>query len=487
MGESSGAKRVSFLVVAGLVGLAGCSDPEVVSAGMTTSPEAEPGSTGGDPLPAGSESDAADDESSSGSTGEPEGMESSSSGGAPAVCGNGIVEGDEDCDDDSVGCRSDCRSACGLATTHVGGDSEIFSDVALHPDGHLLAFGQMLSEDDAASTIRLTSLTAEGEVLDENDLPLGETSGTYGISVLPDGSVYGIAGADAGGAYFSMLVMHWDAAGTHRWNEQAEWPFHWQTRPSVALSANGTVTVVTDRPTDDTGRDLWVGEYDADGLSTSRTYDSSPEGGAVNDFGGLVNVGTDGTVTVGGLRTSPQGGPTVSDPFVARLGETAEDPAAWSWSEYLESSNLQLTAIDARAAGDGRTIWLFQQRHDFDTSAHYLLVALEPDGAVAWRLDSREIGEDARRGEAMVVDDAGRVFVIGRNYAPDGGGQINAQRVTAWDRDGETLCDVDVEDLGFFSGGALSIDGRPTFVGRTQGYELVDLHPVFTALNGFED
>src|SRR5688572_19808668 len=81
-----------------------CSDG-CTSSGVPTSGGS---SSGGDTSTTGSEED------SSSSDGDPE--ESSSSEGTPGVCGNGVLEADEDCDDsgESADCDDDCTfSECG--------------------------------------------------------------------------------------------------------------------------------------------------------------------------------------------------------------------------------------------------------------------------------------------------------------------------------------------------------------------------------------
>ena len=116
----------SFRWVVGLVVVGACGDPEVGGSGGTIGSGSETGAVdetaGGDPSTESGDSDGSETTDASDGPGESSsGSETGSTGRVPEVCGDGIVNGDEACDDAiNDGGYGSCTADCTALGPHCG-------------------------------------------------------------------------------------------------------------------------------------------------------------------------------------------------------------------------------------------------------------------------------------------------------------------------------------------------------------------------------
>jgi len=364
------------------------------------------------------------------------GDDETSGGSAPAECGNGVVEDGEVCDDDTVACRDDCQRSCTLALD-VGGDAGRYQGLAIDEDGRLHVAGTDLTGQKEATFVG----TLTDDLVEDTRQVLDADTGA-----LARGLIHHEDGA------LSLLRLRADetapnnvALGLVRYEgDEVLWDTEIKdavlqgfglTDPSAAALPGGGAVVATSFAAEDGGRKILLGRYDANGNVSQSVLEPMVDGVA-GDHGSRVVAGPDGAVTVAGARRSVLGGPGIFDPLVVHVGPN--DEPMWTWSEWTESTNLQLSVRGSARDGAGRVAFSFNLDHGVPAAAHAWFVVFESDGKVAWQLDTDDIDDEARETAKLVFDAADRLISVGYGRPP---GEIASVRVTGFDGEGTIVCD----------------------------------------------
>lgn len=469
-----------WVVALGLVGCSPATEATLPEDGGETGVEdpAETGledasSTGADGEASSGSDDAAQDES---------GDESST--GEVAVCGNGIVEDGEGCDDDTAACRSDCQRPCTLALEVLRDDDAVYAGVALDEDGVAQVAGTELLEEDANSFV-----VALDDQLEEGERRVLQATEAFEVAreiTAHEGGELTIARVrdDVGIGGLTIDVLRYDDAGL-LWSldgGSTVGPTWGYGDAGATALPDGGVAVTSTHLAPEGGRHVWVGRIAADGSLTEVILDAMA-GDPPYDRGYELVAGPDGVITVAGTRASAMGGLGVSDPLVVRLD--ADNDEVWSWSVWTGATNLQLEPTGAAIDGAGRTAFIFDQDHNHIPTHHALIVVFEPDGKVAWTLDTDEIDDDARYGGALAYDASDRLFSFGNALSAAGGYSNRRPRITAFDGEGAILCDEALnEATGTIADAVFTPAGDVVAVG--DWVEDFDFHPAAFEIRGFE-
>ena len=342
----------------------GCGDPRIEAGGDETS-----GSSGGTEPTTSSSSSSASSSNGEGSSSEESsesGSEDSSSSGPASVCGDGIPDGDELCDDgnrtDEDGCNADCVPSGSLLWSWEPPESASIDRIDYGPDDHLWVLtwadfgisvreldreGQELTEifvesftppvgaQGPAMLERMEIVAVEGGVyfgeyrwwmadgeytiagqlerIADDGWVVPVENGIWQLAVRPSGGVVVLDGVD--------VLQAFDSDGNPAWT----YPMGASTL-DVATLPDGVVATAVDRVValDDAGVERWSLPEPAPEINHS-----------------LVSVGTDS------LWVSGQEVPTQGDmEFLWRLDfdgnvlDTFEDPMLGFWHEVTASGNL---------------------------------------------------------------------------------------------------------------------------------------------------
>ena len=334
--------------------------------GETTEPDTEGGTGGessssGDPGSTGtgssggtsgsSESTAGESESSTGtssgsSTSTTSDVTSSTSQGDDSVCGDGIVEGGEACDDgnaiDADGCNNDCQeSGTTVWEDNSIGAMDAVGDwlwaLAVDSEGNIVATGRRPTATEDWN-VWLVKFDPDGTLLWEEDIDAyGGTDEGSGIATDSNDNIIvtGYLEGNAGSPLEGYFLHKYDPDGTLLWEDApAPGPTAGTWGMDVAVGTSDEIYAVgtRDEGTFD-GYSIWLRAYDSDG--TIRWTEQVSQ--AVEDTdnrAAAVALGSMGEVYVGGHE-----------------GVTNSNTVAWL-SKYDEDGNADWTVTrDGGAAG----------------------------------------------------------------------------------------------------------------------------------------
>lgn len=253
--------------------LFGCSDRDQPAVAETDG--AESSSSGDTPL-----ADDTIDPADSGSTGEE----------PVAECGNGVVEGDEACDEldaiDGDGCNVDCQISGSIAWTWEPDEGDI-KEIAAAPDGTLF----VAIVDSGETSASFVHLSATGEVIDEqtviaprSPVPGGSVALDIIDVVVVEGDVVyasesAIYDADDG---YAAVIGTIERLGPQGWSLVEDERFLFDLAVTSAFDVVGS-------------DDADVFKYSASGEELWRTAGGGVRGVAAGADGGLV-IGTGSAV-----------------------------------------------------------------------------------------------------------------------------------------------------------------------------------------------
>jgi hypothetical protein len=400
----------------------------------------------------------------------------SSSSGVPAECGNGIVEDPEECDD-AESCRSDCLLPCrAITVTHVDDDADgllALDDVQPGPDGTAIAVGTLGWQWGEVVT---ATVDAEGELL-ALDLSGSDERG-IAISVADDGSRFVLADSVT-----VAHVRHYDPDGELLWDDT---PLDASEVTGMAAMPGGGVVVSGTAQLGEFGHyEVWAARYGSSGHVWSASWaDVGPEV-QWRPHGGPVAASSLGRIFVAGDQPSVSGLFGVYDPIVAAFGPEGGAPL-WSWSEWLESSNLALLARDIVVDAQGRVAALFLVAHGSVASSHFQLRVFEPDGRPVRAFDSADLDIDGgEQAGALVADADGRLIVFALRTSSQAGEDSGLTHVLGFDDAGEIVCSETIEDdLGWVSAAALD-DAGDILVSGNRFTTSTDSYGVVARVRGF--
>ena len=371
-----------------------CSEPVAATtdAGSTGEPGTTSGSTtSGAPVTTTSTAGTTDAPTTTGdsSTGDP-GFDPPA-----AVCGNGYLEGDEECDDGNDvaddGCGVDCLIPCGLATEVTVLAPTAESDlwvvaIASAPDGGFVAVArhrEIISDQEGTQTIGLArtrvlrydvdAAPVWDVMLAPADVRLGAVAGV----VDGDGDIY-VAGTLAGDDGDDIRVLKLAGADGHvLWtmDHDGAAPMSDDVAAGLALAPDGDVIIagtVSDVAADS---DVWVRKLTAsDGSEVwTTTWTGVGNGQYSTDIAGRLAVGADGTVYVGGreyveyniaeavlLKFAPDGGP--AEWVFSPLADGSAHLHGPGWVGVDGAGDVLYTAV--RQSGAVANFWLYKVSAD---------------------------------------------------------------------------------------------------------------------------
>lgn len=270
-----------------------------------------------------------------------------SSSGDPPVCGDGVVAGDEACDDANDvaddGCEFDCTwTPCAVIwQIHEGvGMTTAAYGLAVDAEGHPLVVGDELF-DQPQSESRVWKYDSEGAQLWQAS-PLGQVTATlYSAATTADGDVI-VVGDRTDGPFVRNAQARYSGDGALLWAEEA-FAEKWVTR-GVAVAADGAILVAGYHPI---------------GLNIHAPLRAAlgPDGGIEWTVTALPEGATTGTALA--VAVDPDGD------LVFAGGVT--EGAARLWIE--------------RRTFDGGLLW--SRSYDSPAGSHAIAVAIGPDGTLA--------------------------------------------------------------------------------------------------------
>lgn len=308
--------------------------------------------------------------------------ESSSSGTGfdPPIeeCGNGFVEGVEQCDDanddNDDACNNECRVRCGL----------LWSSVALPPTGESV-FSPRGIEVDGDDNVVVAGFLRE-VTTDQRGNPTAEPDEISVFKVGPKGREDWAALVDEGDNDVSVQALALDAAG------------------DIYLSA--TVRV-------ESGRDIYAYKLSGtDGsIEWAHTYDSGVDD-SLDDATGM-SVGPDGNPVVVGQTRAAEGD---DDIFVRKL-DAATGNEVWTSTWSGVGNGVFSTDNGGPAAiGDDGTVYVFGQEYVDFSVLHGVVVAFPADGGDAvWEFTPMS-GSEADNFDPidLTIDDAAELTLAFR-------------------------------------------------------------------------
>lgn len=341
------------------------------------------------------------------------------------VCGDGVVEGDETCDDgneiDGDGCTA-CRSSGSVEWFHrdgvAGTVSEGATDVAVDAQGRVFVSGAIAGGNSPDIWARAFD-GADGTILWTATEHVGDD---YGTSVWADGR---------GGAYVSGLVGgslsgprpwlgHFDDVGASVFETTVELDVGWGA--AVGITAVDDTLLTVGFLVDGIFTNGFVSEFGSDGVATGREI--------------VVDVGPSDF----GWRIAAAGQRVRATAYVSTMAVVA------GWNAGFATEPMWFTPIEgavqsgAFSAAEGLRPLSVALRDDgvafacatvavAGGSANFLIVRLADDGQVAWSQQHDAGGMDVCGGVA--VDPAGDVVVVGTTAASETEASIAVAKYTA--------------------------------------------------------
>jgi hypothetical protein len=269
---------------------------------------------------------------------------SESTTGAPAGCGNGVVEGLEHCDggDD---CTAECTLPSGTAIWRIeldNGDDDTFVDVGVDAAGRLLALGSRRGETGWDSW--LVRFDATGEMSDETVLDLGEGDDdrAQGLASLGVGLVVvGFASQPGVEDEDDALVVGLDADLTTLWAERVD---HGLDDSALAVAVTpGAIAVGGTAEDPSEFLNAWFAVYDISGALQWEQAVDGP-GGRNDEIRGVAWL-DDGSLAIVGNQYATDD----TDLFIA----VREPNGSARWSERLDFDFGDDAATSVRAVPDG--------------------------------------------------------------------------------------------------------------------------------------
>ena len=380
-----------------------------------TETTAAPDSTGG-----AGESTAGEGSSSAGSsTGD------GTAGFVEPVCGDGLVEGDEECDDRNDepddGCDNLCN-ASGVAewtTTWNGPDDadDTAAGVAIAPDGAVWIAGSAVTD---GVSVAFLHRYAPGGAL-ELELPLddGTDQTVRDLTIDGEGFLY-LAGAGGGDAW----VARYDDGGAQQWRYDRDTKGYVEiSATAVAVGPSGTWACGVERDDEgDAGLDAWLVRLDdAGAVAWEERVPGEPEEDAYAF--GIAEVGP-GSVVVGGGQTRPGSG---LDAWLRRYD--ADGEVVWT---VFEAGDEDFTDQRVRdLAVDPRGEIVVTGVREVGTDQLVWTRRYAADGTEVWTRTWGGPGMITGGGRSVALTDAGDVIITGEVGIRGDGTNIFVRRYTA--------------------------------------------------------
>ena len=331
-----------------------------------------PGDTTGD-------DDDDDDDSSSDGRGQPE-------------CGNGIVEGDEACDDDNDidhdGCTNACQESGSQLWGHAFGSNpaefEVLRAVAYHSESDTY-FGVGFVRPGSDFDAKRVRFNVDGDVLQDEAPAQSGDQLDGGIGVSPDGELV-VVGTDANTFRVEQVTLElgveWtDTAPEFGSGEGMAWGVAFQPDGSfLTVGAQPrTPTAAYARKYDDEGQFEGEGAIDNNLIQYFRAVSWSEASGL---YYLAYNVEGNGeAVIVLDPELSQTDAIDVDTPGAPRLRDVAVTDDVVLVAGYYDEGGSYTAFVDAYALDDGSFGWRYTTTGD-EGSALFLAVAVDDEGSV---------------------------------------------------------------------------------------------------------
>jgi uncharacterized delta-60 repeat protein len=334
---------------------------------------------------------------------------------AEPVCGNGVVEEGEVCDDGeaSATCDPDCTAVeCGDQVVNAAAGEAC-------DDGNT-------ENDDACNNFCVAAGATLWTQTYNGPASLGDEG--RGIAADPQGNVLVVGWITTPSHGFDIWVRKYDPQGGEPWTRTENGALNGEDVGfGVASDADGNVLATGYEQVSGQGFDVWVRKYDPDGATLwTQTYGGVAAG---DDAGEGIATDARGDVLVAGYETVADQGRDVwvrkYDPDGGVLWTATQNGAAdgddWGLSIAVDAPGNVLVAGAETVVGQGLDIWA--RKYD-------------ADGNIVWtqRHDGAADGDDAGRG--IATDPLGNVLVAGYETVP---GEGASSWLTKYDADGATL------------------------------------------------
>ena len=344
--------------------------------------------------------------------------------GGEAVCGDGVVEGEEACDDaneiDGDGCTQ-CLESGTVEWVQIEGvqgstvATESGTDVAVDADGRVFVSGVVAGGNSADIWAR--AFEGDGTVIWTATEHIGDD---YGAGVWADGQ---------GGAYVSGMVggglaglrpwlAHFDGSGASVFETIVEPPVGWGA--AVGITRSGDTLLTVGFLVDGLFTNAYVSEFGTDGVATGREF--------------VVDLG----ISDFGWRIAAAGARVRATAYVSTMAVVA------GWNDGFDAEPTWVTAIPgavqsgAFAAMEGLQPLSLAVTDDGVTfacatvanggSANFQLLRIEADGTVMWNKQHDAGATDVCGG--IAVDAEGNVVVVGTSAAGESQATIAVAKYT---------------------------------------------------------
>lgn len=334
----------------------------------------------------------------------------------PAVCGDGMVEGLEDCDDgnrvNGDGCDNDCtetfdNSVWDVVVSGEAGVQEAAQGVAVDTNDDIVVVGYIV---DAPSDpdLYVQKLASDGSEIwtTQADPSMGAEDRLFGVAIAGDGTLAVVGEVDDARGASDIYVAQLDADGLELWSLVVDGPMGGNDGGrAVAVDADGNVGVTGFVRVGDGNNDIWVGAYTAAGTPLwSETIDG-PE--ASDDRGRGVAFDDDGALYVGGYVTV---GSFNRDAWLRKYDDAGDElwTTTWDSDESQDDAAFSLTQLS-----NGNVV-LAGSTPVTAINEDFWVATFEPEaGELQWwkRFGAPSIRNDNAFGVARDADD--NIVVVG--------------------------------------------------------------------------
>jgi len=375
-------------------------------------------------------------------TGEPTSDTDATTG--ASLCGNGVVDEDEQCDDGNTqyddACNNECIAECGLTWERAIGradDGSFATDVAVGPENSVAVVG--VRQNDKDSDIWVSRFDADGTELWSETIDLGSDEGADAVAVDAEGNIL-VTATVRGENGRDIAVYVFNADGVEQWTDVHDGlTGNDDDGAGAAFDGNGNAIVSGTVRDADGDTDLWVRKYDASGQAQwTETYSGVGNGRFSTDRGGDVAVDGAGNVYA------------AVDVYVAfdetdvHLVKFAPDggPPLWDFAPFAGAPTTDHTSAGLAVAANGDAVLGINNTVSAAAGWRYWVFKVDPDGAERWQVDSLDLVGEAHTLDGLGIDGTGRVG-LGMTFAPS---KTGFEAVTvALQSDGSRGCDSAIQ------------------------------------------
>lgn len=401
------------------------------------------GSTGGEGSTAGSTG--GDGGTTGGTGGDTGATTAETTGGGMAVCGDGMRQGDEECDDgnasnddfcnvnciisgcgdgfiqkgndefcddgngiDGDACNNDCLTAGLWTSTHNGTanlDDEAHA-IAVDAAGNFYAAGTEFVSGGEQANLWIQQYGPDGSPGWDVSYHSVTSEEAFGIAVDGAGNVIAVGYEFASGQGKNISIQKFDSSGNRTWGDTINGPSDGNDEGlAVAVGPGDSFVVVGFQSTEDNAKDIWVRRYDG---SNTPDWTDTVDGSGDNDEANGVAIDASGNVAVAGYTVGSNGLDAWVRKYDSSGNETWTRTHNGSANESDEANGVAfgpngeilVTGFET-VAGEEKNIWT----RNYDT-----------DGNENWTRTHNGPTDRGDVGYGVAVDADGNVVVVASEY-----------------------------------------------------------------------